>query len=135
MQTILVIEPDDGARDALVTMLAGEGYVVVPTRDAREAERHLSTSAPPELVIVDSDGDPGSILPGVLHARESLRDVPVVVLSAKPYTSRFSYAVAFFMKPVKPDDLLAKVREWVRDSCGGKVTPRKAPASGGRTRD
>lgn len=128
MERILVIEPEDAAREALESMLSDEGYDPVGVPTGAEAKEILGSGPVPDLVVLDAACDDQDVAIGALHSRPALRDVPLIVLSAGEYESRYAAAVAFLRKPFKPDDLLTKVREWVRDSYLGQVRIRPMAA-------
>ncbi|MBM3625720.1 MAG: response regulator, partial [Alphaproteobacteria bacterium] len=81
---ILVVEDETSLATLLVYNLEAEGYQVEHVDNGDEAELRLAES-PPDLVILDW------MLPGVsgleicrrLRARDSARDMPVIMLTAR----------------------------------------------------
>ena len=83
MPCILVVDDDPIIRDVLVEALQDEGYEVVPCRDGQEALEVIAERVP-DLILLDL------MMPRVdgweFRKRQlemqSLRDVPVIVLTA-----------------------------------------------------
>jgi two-component system, OmpR family, response regulator PhoP len=124
---ILVIEDDDDLRGQMTTLLQGQGMVVDAAADGREG-LYQATEYPIDLAIVDL-GLP--LLDGVevvRGLRAAGRSVPVLVLTAR---GRWQDKVAgleagaddYLVKPVHPEELLARVRALLRRS-GGWAQPR-----------
>ena len=83
MPSILIVDDDPIIRDVLVEALQDEGYDVVSCRDGQEALEAVEEQVP-DLILLDL------MMPRVdgwefrqrQLASESLRDVPVIVLTA-----------------------------------------------------
>ena len=113
--TILVIEDDPGAVRLLRTYLEGEGYEVVVATDGDAGIAAARTHAP-EAIILDV------LLPGIdgwevlrrLKADTELRDVPVVVVTVvdERNVAMSLGAVDYFLKPVHPEALLARLSQY-----------------------
>jgi DNA-binding response OmpR family regulator len=119
---VLVIEDDEHISQVLKFMLERQGYRVVHLADGRAAVNHVASSTlVPDLVLLDV------MLPYIdgfeivrqMRARAAWRGVPVLMLSAKN-TERDSVraldagADDFVTKPFQPNELLARVRRFLR---------------------
>ncbi len=124
---ILVVEDDDDLRGQLTALLQAQGMVVDAAADGREG-LYQATEYPIDLAIVDL-GLP--LLDGVevvRGLRAAGRSLPVLVLTAR---GRWQDKVAgleagaddYLVKPVHPEELLARVRALLRRS-GGWAHPR-----------
>ena len=110
--TILVIENDPGAVRLLRAYLEGEGYEVEVATDG-EAGIAAARSHSPGAIILDV------LLPGIdgwevlrrLKADADLRDIPVMVATVvdERNVAMNLGAVDYFLKPVRPDALLARL--------------------------
>jgi CheY-like chemotaxis protein/anti-sigma regulatory factor (Ser/Thr protein kinase) len=112
---ILVIEDDPGAVRLLRTYLEGEGYDVEIATDGEAGMAAASRDAP-DAIILDV------LLPGIdgwevlrrLKADPGLRDLPVVVVTVvdERNVAMSLGAVDYFLKPVKPEALLARLSQY-----------------------
>lgn len=110
--TIMVIEDDVAAVRLLRTYLEGEGYNVEVATDG-ESGIAAARAQPPGAIILDV------LLPGIdgwevlrrLKADPDLRDVPVMVATVidERNVAMNLGAVDYFLKPVRPDALLARL--------------------------
>jgi signal transduction histidine kinase/DNA-binding response OmpR family regulator len=113
--SVLVIEDDPGAVRLLRTYLETDGYEVVVAPDG-ESGIAAAIAAPPAAIILDV------LLPGIdgwevlrrLKATPGLRDVPVVVVTVvdERNIAMSLGAVDYFLKPVRPDALLARLGQY-----------------------
>ena len=116
--TILLVEDDPFALDALAQLLLAAGYEVASACNGWEALRMVRQSAPPSLIILDL------LLPGLdgwsfcetLRSDSRTQNIPVIVCSGAPLKVQLSSssavtAQAFHPKPIDPDNLLATIRE------------------------
>jgi DNA-binding response OmpR family regulator len=120
--TILLVEDDDHVAQVLTFMLERQGYRVIHLADGRAAVDNVqSSSFLPDLVLLDL------MLPYVdgveivrqIRARPNWSAVPVLMLTAKNTerdTVRAFEAGAddYITKPFQPNELLARVRRYVR---------------------
>jgi two-component system chemotaxis response regulator CheY len=114
-KSILIVEDDVAIRDALTLILEDEGYAVVGAPNGLEALRHLKENGPPDLIVLDLMMP---IMDGWQFSKEqqqdpSLKDVPVVVLSANGNVGQKASllgAVGFLQKPVEVPDLLEVIQ-------------------------
>jgi signal transduction histidine kinase/DNA-binding response OmpR family regulator len=112
---VLVIEDDPGAVRLLRTYLEGEGYDIVVAADG-EAGIAAAREATPAAIVLDV------LLPGIdgwevlrrLKADAGLRDVPVVVVTVvdERNVAMSLGAVDYFLKPVRPEALLARLGQY-----------------------
>jgi CheY-like chemotaxis protein len=109
--TILVVEDDPDIRESLRIVLEGEGYQVDAAANGREALDRLGHERPC-LILLDlmMPVMSGTELLTVLRGRDSLKTIPVVVVSAYGHLAQATQGVEGFMtKPVALDDLLGVV--------------------------
>ena len=110
---VLVVEDSEVIRRVLALILGAEGYRVVETAAGREAIG-LAREQHPDLITLDlslPDMDGRDVL-RLLGADESLRSVPVVVLSAFADTLSSAerwHAADVIVKPFDLDDLLVRL--------------------------
>jgi signal transduction histidine kinase/CheY-like chemotaxis protein len=112
---VLVIEDEPGAIRLLRTYLEAEGYSVQVATDG-EAGIHAARAQLPDAIILDI------LLPGLdgwevlrrLKADPEVCDVPVVVVTVvdERNVAMSLGAVDYFLKPVDPDALLARLGQY-----------------------
>ena len=113
---ILVLEDHDDFRELLKDVLQREGYRVIGSSSAVEALTLLQGGTPVCLILLDlmMPGVSGFQFRSEQRADESLRDIPVIVLTGGQHSSDYHAnldAVAYLQKPVDMDAVLALVRE------------------------
>jgi DNA-binding response OmpR family regulator len=120
--SILVVEDDEHISQVLRFMLERQGYHVVHLADGRAAASHVgSAAAVPALVLLDVmlPYVDGFEIVRLIRARADWASVPVLMLTAKN-TERDTVraldagASDFVIKPFQPNELLARVRRYVR---------------------
>jgi two-component system alkaline phosphatase synthesis response regulator PhoP len=121
MAAILVIEDDDNIAQLLEFMLEREGHTVQILPDGEVARSHVATQAPPALVLLDSmlPYRDGMALLGDMRAQPGWGVVPVIMLTAKSLERDIVRALEagasdYVVKPFQPQELLARVRRFVR---------------------
>jgi CheY-like chemotaxis protein len=115
---VLVVEPDAGARSLLHLGLMREGFQVAALPSAEDAERYLAEGlVVPGVVVAEVGlaGADGISLCQRLRAHPRLRDVPVLLLAARPTAAdqeRAGRAGAddYLPKPLFLQDLATLVR-------------------------
>ena len=119
--TVLVVEDDEHISQVLRFMLERQGYQVVHMADGRAASSHITVSNPPALVLLDVmlPYVDGFEIVQLIRSQAAWRDVPVLMLTAKNTerdTVRALDAGAndFVIKPFQPQELLARVRRFLR---------------------
>jgi CheY-like chemotaxis protein len=113
-RSILVVEDDHDVRGAVAALLEGEGYSVVEASHGEEALRHLRSSAPFCLILLDLYMP---VMNGWRFRDEQLRDptlaaIPVIVVSADAGTldkAAALGAVEGMVKPIRFERLLELV--------------------------
>ena len=113
---ILVVDDDRAVRDLVSEVLRDAGYEVALAADGDEAMRVIDAS-PPRLLILDIQMPrvDGPTLARELRAR--LRDLPVIVMTARPHPEREAdrcNAVAALGKPFDNGELIRVVRRFAR---------------------
>jgi two-component system phosphate regulon response regulator PhoB len=127
---ILVVEDETSLATLLVYNLEAEGYQVEHVDNGDEAELRLAES-PPDLVILDW------MLPGVsgleicrrLRARDSARDMPVIMLTARGEEGERVRGLSvgaddYVVKPFSTPELMARVRALLRRARPERVAAR-----------
>ena len=117
---VLVVEDDTALATLLVYNLQSEGFIAESLDRGDEVELRLSEAAP-DLVILDWK------LPGVsgleicrrLRARDDIRDIPVIMLSARGEESERVRGLSvgaddYVVKPFSMLELVARVRALLR---------------------
>src|SRR5512143_348345 len=121
MGNILIVEDDPNIRKLVRVNLAKRGYTVSEAADSHQAMT-LFQEMPVDLVLLDL------VLPGLsgvdvcawIRARS---DVPIIVLSARleedlKVAALDAGADDYVTKPFGPEELLARVRAFLRRSTG-----------------
>ena len=118
---VLVVEDDEHISQVLRFMLERQGYQVVHMADGRAASNHVASSSPPALVLLDVmlPYVDGFEIVQLIRSQSAWRDVPVLMLTAKNTerdTVRALDAGAndFVIKPFQPNELLARVRRFLK---------------------
>jgi len=114
---ILVIDDDEGVREAMVSILQVMGYSVASAINGKDALDYLRNAATPDLIISDLAMP---IMDGRQFRRMQVKDprlakVPVIVVSALSDQTDID-ANEIFIKPVEVEILLAAVDRYCRGS-------------------
>ena len=119
--TVLVVEDDVHIAHVLSFMLERQGYVVTHAADGRVAVEHVVSQPPPDLVLLDVmlPFVDGFEIIGLIRAQPAWAEVPVLMLTAKNTerdTVRALDAGAndFIIKPFQPQELLARLRRYLK---------------------
>jgi two-component system, OmpR family, alkaline phosphatase synthesis response regulator PhoP len=121
--TVLIVDDEPELLDLLSGYLRDEGFSVLCAADGPAAveqfERHL-----PDLVILDLDLSGGSGIE-VLHRIRSVRDLPVILLSARGDTvdrvTGLELGVDdYVVKPFSPREVVARVKSVLRRAQSGE---------------
>ena len=128
---ILVVDDYSSVRTLLRVLLEAEGYRIMEASDGTEA-LEVAASIRPDLIILDlmmPELD-GEHVIAQLHEDESLKDLPVLVLTAKQEAlARVREVVGsenVFSKPFDPPELLTRIEALV----GKASKPSKSPWKG-----
>lgn len=118
-RSILLVEDDTGIRDSIAECLESEGYDVAPARNGEEALRWLRNAARPDLIMVDlvMPVMNGAELIDELHGDVTLRDIPVVLMTAAAATAAMPLprANGYLAKPFELGALLDTVERHCGD--------------------
>jgi DNA-binding response OmpR family regulator len=121
--TVLVVEDDVHIAHVLTFMLEHQGYQVTHVADGRAAVEHVVASPAPDLVLLDVmlPYVDGFEIMGLIRAQDGWKGTPVLMLTAKNTerdTVRALDAGAddFIMKPFQPQELLARLRRFLKPS-------------------
>jgi DNA-binding response OmpR family regulator len=121
---VLVVDDDPVTRSLLGQCLKREGFAVVAATDGMEACT-AATSERPDLALVDlllPRRDGYSVLM-YLRSRETLRDLPVIIVSGEssgrhPEIARTLGAQRFLSKPCDLTALMAAVKDVLQQKKG-----------------
>lgn len=137
-RTILLVDDDEDSVHALTKVLQNEGFKVVAASDGRQALDHLSTSAPPDAMLVDlmMPGMDGWALVHEVRQRPRLATLPMVVISGagERALARSPLADGHFGKPVDLDRLLALLRRLIAERSPAEGEGSPAPSGPGARR-
>ena len=112
---VLIVEDDDGAREALSDCLAMEGFRVASARNGKEALDYLHNSPLPRVILLDLFMP---IMTGWEFREEqkkeaAIADIPVVVVTAfSAGITRQIDANVVMHKPLDLDRLVDVIREY-----------------------
>jgi CheY-like chemotaxis protein len=115
---VLIVEDDLDIRDALSQILEEEGYTVVTAANGREALDMLRNGCPPPRLILLDLMMPvmnGWQFRAEQNADPSLRDIPVVIISADTHIRDKAYQLGlreFFRKPIEISNLLQTLERY-----------------------
>lgn len=119
MTKILIAEDERDIRDLIIFTLRYHGYDVVAATNGEEA-LELALSEHPDLIILDvrMPRMTGYDVCREIKANKATDHIPVAFLSAKGQEAEVQAgmeagAIAYILKPFAPDDLVARVREFL----------------------
>lgn len=120
--SVLVVEDDEHILHILKFMLERQGYRVVHAADGRAASSYIASATDlPGLVLLDVmlPYVDGFELVSLIRARSEWADVPIVMLTAKTTERDIIRALDagandYIVKPFQPNELLARVRRFLR---------------------
>ena len=113
--SILVIEDDPGVRDSLAAILREDGQTVETAGGGVEALGRLRELPLPTLILLDlmMPGMDGIDFRRAQLADAALRDIPVIIISARPDIARQAAELGaedFLRKPMSFEELLHVVQ-------------------------
>lgn len=118
---ILVVEDDLIVSGLLVHTLTRRGFTVHLASDGRRAAELLEALPPPSLVLLDVmlPYMDGFELIQRIRAKVDWREVPIIMLTSKSQESSIVRALDagasdYIVKPFRPEELIARVRRFVR---------------------
>jgi DNA-binding response OmpR family regulator len=116
MARILIAEDEPDIRELVAFTLRFAGHEVTPTSNGEEALNH-AMQVVPDLILMDvrMPKMTGYDACRAMKAEPSLKDVPVVFLSAKGQDSEIQIgldagAEEYLLKPFAPDQLVERVK-------------------------
>lgn len=116
--TILVVDDDKGILLYLKTALSKSGYDVITASRAREGLDVLATTRV-NLIISDMSmpGMTGAEFCEIVRQDESVEYIPIILLSAHSSVDDFATGIVagaddYLTKPIRLNDLLAKIQEY-----------------------
>jgi two-component system, OmpR family, alkaline phosphatase synthesis response regulator PhoP len=119
--SVLVVEDDVHIAHVLGFMLERQGYRVIHVADGRAAVQQVVSQPAPDLVLLDVmlPYVDGFEIVGLIRAQAGWEAVPVLMLTAKNTerdTVRALDAGAndFIIKPFQPQELLARLRRFLK---------------------
>nr|AYM53900.1 response regulator [Corallococcus coralloides] len=113
MRPILIVDDEFGIVEAVRDLLSDEGYRTAIALNGREALERMAEERP-ALVLLDymMPVMNGPALLEAMQADATLRDIPVVMMSASdPSRWRHLRCAGFLPKPFGLDELMSTVRE------------------------
>jgi CheY-like chemotaxis protein len=117
-RSILLVDDDEDIRDALVLVLAGEGYSTKAARDGVDALEVLHSAPPPALILLDMmmPRMNGVEVLDAVRSDPTLASVPVVVFSGNTDAAQSATALgadACLAKPFDVEELLTTVARYI----------------------
>ncbi|MFH0729619.1 MAG: response regulator [Pseudomonadota bacterium] len=111
-KTILVIDDDPMVVKYLVNLFNDNGYVTVSAGSGKEGMEALKKGKP-DLMTLDLEMPEGwgSQFYRQVSKDETLKDIPVIVISGMSGKHAIKKAVAYVAKPFDPDKLIAIVKK------------------------
>ncbi|MDQ3270551.1 MAG: response regulator transcription factor [Pseudomonadota bacterium] len=122
-QSIWVIDDDAPVAQVLKFMLERQNYNVTVIADGRAASTKIENSTNPPTLILLSLMLPyldGFELLGLIRAHDDWKSTPVIILTTKTAEQDIVRALDagandYVVKPFQPDELLARIRRYLRE--------------------
>ena len=112
---VLVVEDDADLREIVSATLAGAGYTVAEAADGAEALKYLVSAGAPEPHVIVLDVQmpnmSGPELIKVIKSYHRLKQIPVILTSARVRRAEIDVEAAWLPKPFEAARLLELVRE------------------------
>ncbi|HLI78438.1 MAG TPA: response regulator [Candidatus Binataceae bacterium] len=112
---VLIVEDDDGAREALSDCLELEGFKVASARNGKEALDYLHRSPPPKVILLDlfMPVMTGWEFRDAQKKDAAIANIPVVVVTAFGAAVTQKIDVDLVMhKPLDLDRLVSVIRQY-----------------------
>jgi two-component system, OmpR family, alkaline phosphatase synthesis response regulator PhoP len=132
-EKILVVDDEQDILELLSYNLEREGYSVIPV-ETGEAAVEKASSQKPDLIILDL------MLPGIdgvevcrrLRSREMIKDIPIIMLTAKSEDSDVITGLEvgaddYVAKPFSPKVLIARIRTQLRRKQSRELPAKEEP--------
>jgi DNA-binding response OmpR family regulator len=118
IRKIIVVDDDEGVLEGFKAILENFGFYVKTSPNA-EILHKLTKNNLPDLILLDVllSGEDGRDICKILKAKEGIKKVPIIMVSAHPSagkTMKDAGADDFLAKPFEMDDLLAKVEKHIK---------------------
>ena len=122
-KNIMIVEDEEDQANILKIILEGEGYGVLKAKDAKECLEQLEKESP-DLILMDiiMPGMYGTELLESLKQDAKTQDIPVIVTTiVSPMAGieedvrKIAPDAGFLPKPVSREQLLTKVREFLKN--------------------
>lgn len=127
MFRILIIDDDPDIVEAMQVVLESENYEVVSAKNGKEGLKKIKAN-PPDLVILDvmmDEVDEGFQVARKIKAEKYSQNIPILMVTAIKEKTGLDFKESagdknwlpvddFCEKPLKPEDLLAKVKKMIR---------------------
>lgn len=118
-KTLLLVEDDEAAREALTLVLRHAGYEVVDVGNGKQAFDYLRTGNLPDLIILDMlmpvmDG--WRFLEALRRCAEPVK-VPILIATATILTNDWARqhgCAGLLRKPVEPVEVLGEIRRCLK---------------------
>lgn len=124
MENILIIDDDPATTRLLEVLLTREGYNI-QTENISANAIQVTREFNPNLIILDlmMPGTDGMQVCRMIKNDPNIAPIPVIMFSAvnevKLRKQAFEAGVSeYIAKPIHPDDLKQKIREWLKASEG-----------------
>lgn len=120
MKKVLLVDDDPDILEFLKKRLENEGFAVATARDGVEG-LDQAAACEPDVILLDvmMPNKDGFGLLAELRAHEDLRNIPVIMLTAKAETQNIFRgqslgAIDYLIKPVDFQELLKYLRKYTR---------------------
>lgn len=120
--SIMIIEDDRIISGLLQYILSRRGYQIHVAGDGRLASAMIEEIVPPELILLDV------MLPFIdgfelleqIRSKQNWSNVPIIMLTSKAQEKNIVRALEagaddYIVKPFQPEELVARVRRFVRE--------------------
>ncbi len=119
VHTILIVDDDAITRQLLKNMLQSDGYTAILEAESGETALALLADQAPDLILLDIQmpGMEGYDVCRIIRAKHPGENIPIVMITGTEVASDKALAASFnagatdfISKPVRPMELLARVR-------------------------
>ena len=127
---ILIVDDDPDIVEAMKVVLESKQYQVAVARNGEEGLKKVKTEKP-DLIILDimmETGDKGFEVARELKKDQNYKDIPILMLTAVKEKTGLDFRKeagdevwlpvdAYLDKPLKPEELIAKVEAFLQKKC------------------
>ncbi|GAA5096003.1 hypothetical protein GCM10023210_29340 [Chryseobacterium ginsengisoli] len=116
---ILVLDDSPAIVDSIEMMMELEGLTVSKFYKGSDMLNALNPEAKPDVILMDMwlSGEDGRDICRTIRADESLRDIPVVIMSASRGLEQSALdagANDFIAKPFDMEDMISRMRSYIK---------------------